>query len=83
MPEGVSETEQVVTIDRSPYPEAIWARAIVARCDGIGRHPRVRELGINHLGLEEVHDDLDRLLRALDEIAVAAAGEHVQARARG
>ncbi len=49
MPEGVSETEQVVTIDRSPYPEAIWARAIVARCDGIGRHPRVRELGINHL----------------------------------
>jgi hypothetical protein len=49
VPEGASETEQVVTIDRSPYPEAIWARAIVARCGGIGRHPRVRELGVNHL----------------------------------
>jgi hypothetical protein len=49
VPEGVSETEQVATIDRSPYPKAIWARAIVARCDGIGGHPRVRELGINHL----------------------------------
>jgi hypothetical protein len=50
VPEGVSETEQVATIGRSPYPEAIWARAIVASCDGIGRHPRVRELEINHLG---------------------------------
>jgi hypothetical protein len=48
--EGVYETEQLAMITRSPYPEAIWARAIVARCDGIGRHPRVREGGINHLG---------------------------------
>jgi hypothetical protein len=30
VPEGVDETEQLAMIARSPYPEAIWARAIVA-----------------------------------------------------